>query len=51
MLNTGSTSLIYEPYSTDVWHDLAPQRYTSSTWVDSTKAPRRYQNSTWVLGN
>ena len=47
MLNTGSTALPYEPYSTDVWHDLAPKRYENNAFVDTTNNPEKYSNGSW----
>ena len=47
MLNTGSTALTFEPYSADVWHDLAPQQYINGEFVDNTNIPEKYQNGTW----
>lgn len=46
MLNVG-TPLPYEPYSADVWHDLAPKRYENGTFVDTTDNPEKYQNGSW----
>lgn len=47
MLNTGSTALPYEPYSADVWHDLAPQQYINGVFVDNTNIPEKYSGGSW----
>lgn len=47
MLNLGSTALPYEPYSTDVWHEIPLKVYDSSgdTWTESTA--KKYSNGSW----
>ena len=45
MLST--TEADYEPYSTDVWHDLAPKRYENGAFVDTADNPEKYQNGSW----
>lgn len=47
MLNEGTTALPYEPYSADVWHDLAPQQYINGEFVDNANIPEKYQNGSW----
>lgn len=39
MLNEGSTPLPYEPYSSEVWHDLT-QHIMSTTWQDGSTYSR-----------
>lgn len=48
MLNEGITPLPYEPYSADVWHDLAPQQYINSEFVDNANVPEKYTNGEWT---
>ena len=47
MINSGSTALSYEPYSADVWHDLAPEQYVSGEFITNANIPEKYQNGTW----
>ena len=47
MLNTGSTQLPFEPYDTEVWHDLAPQQYVNGEFVDNANIPEKYANGSW----
>lgn len=47
MLNAGTETLPYEPYSADVWHDLQPKIYASGTWTDSAGNPKKYSNGSW----
>ena len=47
MLNTGSTALPYEPYSTAVWHDLAPKQYINGEFTDNADIPEKYQGGLW----
>lgn len=39
MLNSGSTPLPYEPYSSEVWHDLTPH-IMATTWQDGSAYER-----------
>lgn len=48
MLNLGSTALPYEPYSADVWHDLAPKQYINGEFVDNTNIPEKYSGGSWA---
>ena len=43
MLNTGSTALPYEPYSSEVWHDMPHYIYNaeSETWQEVTDVHER----------
>lgn len=47
MLNYGSVAKPFEPYSDDVWHDLAPTRYENGVFVDTADNPEKYQNGSW----
>lgn len=47
MVNIGSTALPYEPYTTDVWHDLAPQQYINGVFVDNANIPEKYSGGLW----
>lgn len=47
MLNTGNSALPYEPYSTDIWHDLAPQQYINGEFVDNANIPEKYSGGSW----
>ena len=47
MLNTGSGPLPYEPYSSEVWHDLAPQQRINGVFVDNANIPEKYSGGSW----
>lgn len=45
MLNLGSSALPYEPYSSEVWHDLT-QHIMSTTWQDGSAYER--ESGAWT---
>ena len=47
MLNRGTSALPYDPYSADVWHDLAPKRYENGAFVDTSNNPEKYSGGSW----
>lgn len=47
MINSGTTGQPYEPYSADIWHDLAPKRYENDAFVDTVDNPEKYSNGSW----
>lgn len=47
MAVSGQTALPYEPYSADVWHDLAPQQYINGEFVDNANIPEKYSGGSW----
>lgn len=46
MINEGQP-LPYEPYSIDVWHDIAPKRYENGAFVDTVNNPEKYSGGSW----
>lgn len=47
MINSGTSGQPYEPYSTDVWHDLAPKIYKNGAFADTTNNPQKYSGGAW----
>lgn len=40
MLNEGSTALPYEPYSSEVWHDISSYKQAAGSWITGTAYER-----------
>ena len=47
MLNSGNSALPFEPYNTEVWHDLTPKQYINEAFVDNSNVPQIYSGGSW----